>query len=153
VQRRGSSLVKIQGNAGETLRIMVTGFGSASVGNFSVTVRPADSSNTTPRVTGVSRPASPPAGGATLTVSGEAFADGASVTVGGIPAKSVRFVDSHNLTITVPAHGAGPVDIVVANLDGSSGRLTGAFTYTPEPPITPRPPITRVPPRPPVRAL
>ena len=40
-------------------------------------------------------------------------------------------MDSGNLNVTAPAHGAGPVEIAVTNPGGASGRLANAFTYIP----------------------
>jgi hypothetical protein len=66
----------------------------------------------------------PTAGGTPITVSGTDFEAGATLTVGGLPAGSVVVVDSHTITATAPALGAGTAnDLVVANPDGTTGTL------------------------------
>jgi hypothetical protein len=62
-------------------------------------------------------------GAATLT--GLAFEDGATVTVGGLPALSVEFVDEHTLTIATPILQPGTInDVFVQNPGGGlSGTL------------------------------
>jgi hypothetical protein len=67
--------------------------------------------------------------GAFVTVSGLAFEDGATVTVGGLPATSVDVQDAHTLTMQTPALQAGSVnDIVVSNPGGGeTGTLPRGF--------------------------
>ena len=69
-----------------------------------------------------------PAGGAPLSISGTDILDGATVTVGGIPATDVNVTSFTALTATAPALDPGTVhDVVVANLDGSSGTLARGY--------------------------
>ena len=79
-------------------------------------------------------------GGATVTIIGENFQDGATVTIGGKAASNVIFVSPTELTVEVPAGGAGSADVVVTNPDGKSDTLAGGFTYIKPPP----PMLTRV---------
>jgi uncharacterized protein (TIGR03437 family) len=60
---------------------------------------------------------------------------GATVTIDAVGA-SVTVVTSTMITAIVPAHTAGPADVVVTNPGGSMGMLTAAFTYSFEEPFT-----------------
>jgi hypothetical protein len=53
-----------------------------------------------------------------------------------VRAVSVRVVNSTTITAIVPAHAAGPADVVVSNPGGSGGTLPGAFTYSFDEPFT-----------------
>ncbi len=79
-------------------------------------------------------------GGATVTIIGENFQDGVTVTIGGKAASNVIFVSPTELTAEVPAGVAGSADVVVTNPDGKSDTLAGGFTYIEPPPPT----LTRV---------
>ncbi len=48
----------------------------------------------------------------------------------------VTVVNSTTITAIVPAHAAGPADVVVTNPGGSGGTLPAAFTYSFEGPFT-----------------
>jgi len=91
-----------------------------------------------PVVTGIAPSSGLVAGGTAITVSGTGFAAGAAVTIGGVAATGVVFVDATTLTATTPAaSGVGVVDVVVTNPDGQSSTLAGAFSYTiPTPTVT-----------------
>jgi IPT/TIG domain/S-layer homology domain len=66
----------------------------------------------------------PPAGGTSLTVTGMLFADGATVTVGGVPASAVTVVNPAKITASSPPLPAGSLsDVVVGNGDGTGGTL------------------------------
>jgi parallel beta-helix repeat protein len=72
----------------------------------------------------------PPSGGtaADLTISGLAFEDGATVTVGGLPATNVVVVDAHTITATTAQLPEGSVnDIVVSNPGGASGTIPRGY--------------------------
>ncbi len=63
-------------------------------------------------------------GGTTLTVSGTDFADGAAVTIGGVPATGIVVGSSTSLTAVTPALVAGSAnDLVVTNPDLTTGTL------------------------------
>jgi IPT/TIG domain len=70
-----------------------------------------------------------------ITINGTGFLAGATVTVDAM-AVSVTVVNSTMITAIALAHAAGPVDVVVTNPGGSDARLTGAFTYAFEEPVT-----------------
>lgn len=88
-----------------------------------------------PTVTAIS----PPGGSTTrptpVMISGTGFLAGATVTVG-VVALSVTVVNSTTISAIVPAHAAGPADVVVTNPSGSGGTLTAAFTYSVDGPFT-----------------
>ena len=75
-------------------------------------------------------------GGATITIIGENFQDGATVTIGGNAASNVTFVSATELSAEVPPGAVGSVDVVVTNPDGKSATLAGGFTYIEPPPPT-----------------
>jgi phospholipase C len=79
-----------------------------------------------------------PAGGTTRTIFGTGFLNGASVTVGGVPATNVVVASSNNgIMFSVPPNSAGTSDVVVTGPDGQkSNTLTGAYTYK-TPPAAP----------------
>jgi hypothetical protein len=75
------------------------------------------------------------AGGTSLTISGNSFVSGATVTLGGAAATNVNVLNGTTITATTPAHAAGAVNLVVSNPDNQSATLSNGFTYT-----TPAPP-------------
>ena len=66
----------------------------------------------------------------TVAVQGSAFAAGALVFVGGVPATGVQLQSDGSLAATLGPQPAGTVDVVVTNPDGQSSTLTGAFTFS-----------------------
>lgn len=63
-------------------------------------------------------------------LAGTNFVDGATVTVGGVAATSVVFVNPTKLTCVVPSGitPAGAADVVVTNPDSQTGTLVDGFT-------------------------
>ena len=58
------------------------------------------------------------------------FAAQPSVTVDGVAASNVQYVNATTLTATVPAHAAaGSVGVALTTFDGQVLSLTDAFTY------------------------
>ena len=90
-----------------------------------------------PTVSAVSPNTGPTAGGASVTITGANFASGATVTFGGAAATNVSVTSGSSITATTPARPAGAVNVVVTNTNGSSGTLTGGYTYTSPPPPPP----------------
>jgi len=82
-----------------------------------------------PNVTGISPGSGTVNGGTSVTITGTDFQPGATVTVGGVAATSVTFVNSTSLTATTGAHVADVVDVIVTNPDIQTNTLTGAYTY------------------------
>ena len=71
----------------------------------------------------------PAAGGNTVAVHGTGFAEGATVTFGGVVATEVDVSSTEALTCVTPAHAAGMVDVAVT-VDGKTGTFRGGFTYS-----------------------
>jgi hypothetical protein len=69
------------------------------------------------------------AGGTNVTITGTGFSTGCTVTFGGVAATGVTVVSETSITCTTPAHAAGLVNVVVTDLDSTSGTLTNGFAY------------------------
>jgi hypothetical protein len=68
------------------------------------------------------------AGDTTITIKGTDFAAGATVTVGGVAATNINVADAKTITARTPALPAGSAnDVLVANTDGTIGRLSKAW--------------------------
>ncbi|MBX5480258.1 MAG: IPT/TIG domain-containing protein [Myxococcaceae bacterium] len=87
-----------------------------------------------PAMSGITPVEGSASGGTDVTISGDNFAPGATVTFGGAPATAVVFQSSTTLVATTPSHAAGTVDVVVTNPDGQSATLKNAFTFQPAQP-------------------
>jgi len=73
-------------------------------------------------------PSGPPEGGTSFALTGTDFIDGATVTIGDVPATGVDVDSFTHLTATTPALAPGTVnDIVVTNTDGSTGTLVKGY--------------------------
>lgn len=98
-----------------------------------------------PTITGI-RPADGPAdGGSKVTITGTGFLDGATVTIGGKPAKAVKVVSPNQITARTPAGKAGAtVAVTVRNPGQPVATAKKAFVYgdaaTAEPEPTPSEP-------------
>lgn len=66
--------------------------------------------------------------GDVVKVYGTGLADSTGVTFGGVAGTSVSHQGDKQITVTVPAHADGVVDVVVQDPDGNK-TLTGGFTY------------------------
>jgi hypothetical protein len=80
-------------------------------------------------VTGIAPASGPAAGGTTITITGNDFINGATITIGGTAATGVVFISATTLTATTPAGTTGTKDVVVTNPDAQSGTLPNGFTY------------------------
>ncbi len=67
-------------------------------------------------------------GGTQVTVRGAGFADGAVVSIDGVPLQT-SFADSGTLQVLTAAHAAGRVDVEVRNPDDTTALLPGGFEY------------------------
>ena len=83
-----------------------------------------------PVITSIDPAQGPTAGGTAVTITGENFQDGATVSFGGVAAETT-FIDVTSLTAVLPAGAVGSVDVVVTNPDGSSATKADAFGYLP----------------------
>lgn len=66
--------------------------------------------------------------GDVVEVFGRGFLPGAAVTFDGRAAQ-ITWLTSTTITVTIPSHSPGAVDVVVTNPDGAKLTLAGAFTY------------------------
>jgi hypothetical protein len=93
-------------------------------------------------VTSISPNSGSTKGGTVVTISGENFLSGATVTIGGSPALNVTVVNATTITASTPPGSAGTANVVVIN-PGYAGEptcaatLANAFTYVlpPPPPV------------------
>lgn len=69
------------------------------------------------------------AGGQEITVKGRNFVNGSTVTIGGVNAGGLVFVDTMTIRVTAPPNPAGPANVAVRNPDAQTGTLTGGYTY------------------------
>lgn len=68
-------------------------------------------------------------GGALVTLTGNFFVSGATVTFGGSSATSVTVVNSTTITCLTPAHAVGTVSLVITNPDTQAVTLTNGYIY------------------------
>lgn len=78
-----------------------------------------------------------PNGGTPITITGVNFMSNVTVTVGGVSATSVAFVNTNTITAVTPANSPGQATVSVtipyispAGTNSYSGNLVNAFTYT-----------------------
>jgi hypothetical protein len=86
-----------------------------------------------PTLSAVTPSSGPVAGGTGVTLTGTNFRAGATVDLGGVAATGVTVGSGTSITATTPAHALGAVDLTVTDPDGQSAKLTGEFTYVPNP--------------------
>ncbi len=82
-----------------------------------------------PTVTEISPKGGGIGGGTAVTLSGTNFVSGATVTIGGITCTSPTVATSTRITCSTGAVAAGTYDVVVTNLDTSTGTGTNLFVY------------------------
>ena len=82
-----------------------------------------------PVITSVVPSAGSAAGGESVIVSGNNFAEGASVTLGGATCQNVVFESASRISCVTPASAPNLVAVSVTNPDGGSGTLTSAYTF------------------------
>ena len=99
-------------------------------------------------VYGASPQCIPIGGGATISISGTGFLEGATVTIGGVAAASANVVDATHIDVVTPPLPAGFATIAVTNPSGDNGTATNAVrAYSPLDPdgclVAPRPRAVR----------
>jgi hypothetical protein len=68
----------------------------------------------------------------TIKILGRGFVSGAQVEFGDVAATDVAVANDHNsITVKLPTHAAGQVDVTVRNPDGKSQKKSKGFTYKP----------------------
>ncbi len=90
---------------------------------------PGTASAAQPVITGISPANGSVSGGTQVTITGSAFASGASVIFGGAYASNVIVSSANVLVATAPPGAAGSVNVVVVNPDGSAGTSPVQFQY------------------------
>lgn len=80
-----------------------------------------------PMIIGIVPPYGPVAGGITVTITGTGLSGATSVTFDGLTATITGNTDT-TITVILPPHAVGPVDVVVTTLAGTA-RLTNGFLY------------------------
>lgn len=93
-------------------------------------------SSPAPTIDAITPSSGPATGGTRVTISGSAFANGATVSLGGVPAPAAVVTSEMVVVATTPPHAEGPVDVIVTNPDGWIATLGGGYTYTgDQPPV------------------
>jgi len=105
----------------------------------------SDSNPVTPSNTPIVRALSPASGttfgGTEVTLTGEKFVAGSTVTFGGMPGINIAVENGNTIRATTPSHASGPVDVQVTGSTGSA-ILAQAFTFV-APGGTNTPPVIR----------
>ena len=83
-----------------------------------------------PEITSVSPPSGPKNGGTTITITGDYFVSGATVTIGGFAATSVVVESATKIKANTPASFTTGAKNVVVTTVGGTDTLTNGFTYT-----------------------
>lgn len=107
-------------------------------GTYRATLTVKDSQNRTatamampvmvrPTISAVSPNIGNPSGGERIRINGTGFANGATVSFGGVAAR-VTNVNGTTITVIAPDHASGVVDVVVT-VNGQSATLTRGYTY------------------------
>jgi len=82
----------------------------------------------TPAFTSMTPDTGPAAGGSRHILVGTGFTPGVTVAIGG-HACTVERLDEQTLVVTVPAHAAGALNVVITNTNAEVDTEVGAFTY------------------------
>jgi photosystem II stability/assembly factor-like uncharacterized protein len=82
-----------------------------------------------PRLDSISPTSGSMDGGTLVVLKGDGFRSDSVVMIGGVATREFAFFDAQTIRIRTGAHAVGPADVVVANSDGSSASLPGAFRY------------------------
>lgn len=131
-------VVTVSGAAGAPGAITITGTG---IFTYAASVA-------TPTISAITPNSGPISGGGTVTVTGTNFRASdsslATITFGGV-AGTVQSVSTNgkSMTVVVPAHAAGPVDVQVSTKDGRA-TLRNGFTYNAGPTISSLSPATGI---------
>ncbi len=91
-----------------------------------------------PTITSIAPVVGPLTAGTVITIGGTNLTGTSAVTFGGTPGTSIVNTSATAITVVVPAHAAGAVDVVVTT-PGGSFTSPGGFTYADAPTITTQP--------------
>ncbi len=109
-------------HAAGAVSVSVTNGGGTASGQFTYVTQPT--------VSGVSPGSGAGTGGTSVIITGSNFTGSSTVSFGGTAATGVTVVSTSEITATAPAHGAGVVDVTVANSGVMSATsLADQFTY------------------------
>jgi hypothetical protein len=112
--------------ASVTYYYRVRGTNSAGDGVYSTASSVTTSAADAPLITGFSTTTGKR--GDSVTINGTNFQNGATATFGGLNATTTS-VSSTAITVTLPVHAAGMVDVTVTNPDTQSATKSGGFAY------------------------
>ncbi len=121
------------GSALGTVDIVLTGPDGSVItlsGSYGYTYNPS------PGLTSISPTNGKLTSGTLVTLAGNGFLSGASITIGGATCSSPNIISGTTLTCFAPANAAGPADVIITNYDGLSSTLTQGYTYNAIPSIT-----------------
>lgn len=105
------------------------------------TSNPNSSTSAAPKISFIYPTYGPTEGGQSITIWGDHFVKGASVTIGGVPCTSVEFSfmdlsgNYWKLTCTTRASSPGQQDLMITNPDSQSAKLTNGYEYQSPSPI------------------
>ncbi len=87
--------------------------------------------STPPTITAMAPESAPTTGGSTITITGTNFVSGGTtVTFGSVPATSVTFVSSTQITAVTPAYPPGEIQVTATTSQGTSGTgLASTFLF------------------------
>ncbi len=126
----GSTQVTTDGNGTAIIDTTVPGtIGASDRVSATATDSLGNTSEVSQRIALFVNPNSGPAGGgANVDVYGSDFLDGATLSVGGVPATNVVVSDWNHLSATVPDLAPGTVnDVTVTDPDGTTGTFEGGY--------------------------
>ncbi len=86
-----------------------------------------------PSISAIAPTNGPSSGGNSVTITGNGFLAGATVTFGGTSG-TVTGLTATQIVVTAPAHAAGTFSVVVTNTDGQSASTS--YTFNPPPSVT-----------------
>jgi phosphoserine phosphatase len=95
-----------------------------------------------PTLSAISPTNGPVQGGTRITLTGTNLVQGATVTIGGVPAFAVNVVNSTTATAVTNSNTAGVRDVRLINPDTQGVTLTQAYTFDPAPELTAAAPRT-----------
>jgi hypothetical protein len=113
-------------NAGGQGATLTGGFTYGSTGSAALSISPSSG---------------PSAGGTQVTITGNGFVSGATVTIGGSACTNPVVANATTITCATPA-GTGSADVAVTNPNQPAITLPGGFTYADAPPPTTTQPTT-----------
>jgi len=89
-----------------------------------------------PTIVSITPSQGPASGGTTVEINGTDFADGLTVTFGGVSATGIEVVDANNLRCVTAAHAAGLVDVIVAWRASYGNVAVDGYEFLPGPEVT-----------------